>query len=122
VLSLHSNATLAEAGLLTGDTVTPGHKDGAQEGISTLVSGDRSDSNMDVCNTGTSDEKLAFYRVAISSGCFPHNPFEAVILSAHYFLLSSTDLVCLTETPNSVPGFAPSVRGRLLVYFIFVLR
>lgn len=36
---------------------------------------------------------------------------EALVALAHSLLVRRWGMVCLVETPSSVPGFAPSVRG-----------
>jgi len=44
------------------------------------------------------------------------NDFEVLIAAIHYFLLDNS-FICVYEQPNSVPGFAPSLRG----FFSFLL-
>lgn len=106
VLGLGSSASVADSGLCTGDVLFPEyHRPKEVEVMSA------SNSEMDLSNAGLKDERDHFYRLVVSSGCFPQSPFEAVVAATHYYLLSCTDLICLSATPNSVPGFAPSVRG-----------
>ena len=45
-----------------------------------------------------------------NSGITPKSPFELVVLALHCFLLDE-DFVAVVELPNSVPGFAPSLKG-----------
>lgn len=91
VISLYSNSTLQECGMLTGDVLFP-----EQPGplhLQELTSGDHSDSGAD--GTIHTSERFMFYQLVTRSGCFPQNSFEAVVVAAHYYLLACTDLVCL---------------------------
>lgn len=44
------------------------------------------------------------------SKTFPMNRYDLIVLALHSFMLDDS-FVCLDELPNSVPGFAPSLRG-----------
>ncbi len=50
-----------------------------------------------------------FTKVTTSSA-IPATSFEAVIAAVHFYLISR-HLICVSEAPNSVPGFAAPVRG-----------
>lgn len=127
ILSLHSSSTLAESDLETGDVVIPGHlkspvvKSRENPSVRNVRRTDSDGSNMATSGDANDlDERRAFYHLVSSSGHYPRSPFAAVVVSVHYYLLSSTDLVCLTESPNAVPGFAPSVRGITLTTMLLL--
>lgn len=107
VLSLLSEATISQSGLVTGDVLIP--EDTTAMVVEETPSGELNEAG--VHSAGQADERVMFYRLVIKSGCFPKSAFEAVVVAAHYYLLSYTDLVCIAEVPSNVPGFAPSVRG-----------
>lgn len=54
----------------------------------------------------------------LTSSLVPQSTFQFVALALHAFMLDE-DFITVTELPNSTPGFAPSLKGTVLMFLDF---